>query len=315
MIDTHQLNIFLAAAEALSFSEAARRLNMSQPSISQHIQSLERRFGRDLFIRSGRQVSLSDAGHVLLPMARDLVNRAQYIDETMQSLNGEISGHIHVGCSTTPGKYLLPSLLARFHAQHPRVKVSCHVAPQERTLEMLAKDEIHFMMASAPHLRYHDVDLWPYLTDEIVLIAPPDHNWAQNGPIEPDDLLDGVYIMREASSGTMSAVNVALKPHGIAAGDLETLMVLGNPEGIALAVQEGLGVGFVSSLVVARLVPDSVAIVRVRGLSITREVYFGRRAARPCGAAQAAFWDFARGEAAAEDHKLATAGPLLVGVR
>ena len=109
MLNTHQLNVFLTAAETLSFSEAARRLHMSQPSVSQHIQSLERHFDRELFIRSGRQVILSDAGRALVPLAREMVNRLQVIEETMRSLDGGVFGHLLVGCSTTPGKYILPS--------------------------------------------------------------------------------------------------------------------------------------------------------------------------------------------------------------
>ncbi|MCW5863049.1 MAG: LysR family transcriptional regulator [Anaerolineae bacterium] len=296
MLDTHQLNVFLTAAETLSFSEAARRLHMSQPSVSQHIQSLERHFDRELFIRSGRQVLLSDAGRALVPLAREMVNRSEVIEETMRSLDGEVFGHLLVGCSTTPGKYILPHLLARFHRLHPRVKVSCHVAPQERALEMLCSDEIHFSVASAPYLTCRDVELWHYMTDPVVLIAPLGHPWAQRGVIRPQELRDGIFIMREASSGTMAAVTAGLGAHGLSLDELETLLVLGNPEAIALAVQEGLGVGFVSSIVVTKLVQEGVAVVAIEGLHIERDIYIGRHVGRTPSLAQAAFWDFVRDE-------------------
>ena len=297
MLDSHQLNVFIIAAETLSFSEAARRLHMSQPSVSQHIQSLERHFQRELFMRTGRHVILSDAGRALLPLARDMVNRSESIEETMRSLDGEVYGHLHVGCSTTPGKYILPHLLARFHRLYPQVKVSCHVASQEQTVEMLCNDEIHFSVASAPYLNCRDVELWRYMTDPVVLIAPVDHPWARLGLIDPDELHDAVFIMREQSSGTMATVYDGLAGVGVSRDDLETLLVLGNPEAIALAVQEGLGVGFVSSIVVDKLVRDGVAVIDVRGLSLERDIYIGRYANRQVTGAQAAFWEFAREEA------------------
>lgn len=310
MLDTHQLNVFLLAAETLSFSEAARRLHMSQPSVSQHIQSLERHFEKELFIRGGRQVSLSDAGRALLPLARDLVKRSANIEETMRCLDGEVYGHLHVGCSTTPGKYILPHLLARFHRLHPQVKVSCHVAPQEQALEMLCNDEIHFSMASAPYLTCREVELWHYMTDPVVLIAPIDHPWAVRGQIEPEELREGLFIMREAASGTMAAVSAGLSDHGIGLDELETLLVLGNPEAVALAVQEGLGVGFVSSIVVTKLIHEGVAVVDVRGLTLERDIYISRHAARPPSTAQAAFWDFVRSEAEDDIAEFLTASPL-----
>lgn len=310
MLDTHQLHVFLVAAETLSFTEAARRLHMSQPSVSQHIQTLERHFDKELFIRLGRSIILTDAGQALLPSAREIVNQSVNIEEMMRSLDGEVHGHLLVGCSTTPGKYILPHLLARFHRRFPKVKVSCHVAPQEQAVEMLCANEIHFSMASAPYLTCRDVEFWKYTTDPVVLIAPIDHPWARRGVIEPKELPDGVYILREPASGTMSTVYEGLAGVGITRDDLETLLVLGNPEAIALAVQEGLGVGFVSAIVVDKLVQDGVAVVGIRGLKLERDIYIGRFAGRPLSGAQAAFWEFVRDEAQA--HVVPAADPPII---
>ena len=130
MLDVHQLNVFLAAAEALNFTQAAQRLHMTQPSVSQHIQALERHFDLPLFIRSGRSLELTDAGLALAPLARDAVSLSIRIDETMESLKGDIYGHLIVGCTTTPGKYILPQVLAQFHRKFPQVAryLQCHAA-------------------------------------------------------------------------------------------------------------------------------------------------------------------------------------------
>ena len=150
MLDTHQLNVFLIAADTLNFTQAARLLHMSQPSVSQHIQTLEQSFGHPLFVRLGRRIELTDAGRALVPLAREMVRRSIQIEETMKSLEGEVHGHLLVGCSTTPGKYILPQLLARFHHLNPKVRVSCTVAAQGEVFRMLCDGEVHVAMISEP---------------------------------------------------------------------------------------------------------------------------------------------------------------------
>ncbi|MCB9443901.1 MAG: LysR family transcriptional regulator, partial [Ardenticatenaceae bacterium] len=188
MLDAHQLNVFLVAAETLNFTLAARRLHMSQPSVSQHIQSLEQHFGQSLFIRAGRTLQLTDAGEALVPMAQDMVNRSIRIEETIKSLQGEVYGHLLVGCSTTPGKYILPQLLARFHNTYPQVKISCHVASQDQSLQTLENGEIHFALASVPHTSFKNIEFSKFMTDRVLLIVPLSHPWAKKGIIEPDEL-------------------------------------------------------------------------------------------------------------------------------
>lgn len=293
MLDAHQLNVFLVAAETLNFTSAARRLHMSQPSVSQHIQSLEQHFDQALFIRAGRTIQLTDAGQALVPLAQDMVNRSIRIEETIKSLTGEVYGHLLVGCSTTPGKYILPQLLARFHSEFPKVKISCHVSPQEQSLKTLEDGEVHFALACTPPNVYKHIEFSKFMTDRVMLIVPLNHPWASRGEIEPEELYETNFIFREEDSGTQGTVDKALAEIGIDIEELETLLVLGNSEAIALAVKEGLGAGFVSSLVVSKLVKGKVAPVKIKGIEFAREIYIGRLTNRLATKAQTAFWDFA----------------------
>lgn len=293
MLDAHQLNVFLVAAETLNFTVAARRLHMSQPSVSQHIQSLEQHFDQSLFIRAGRTIQLTDAGQALVPLAQDMVNRSIRIEETLKSLEGEVYGHLLVGCSTTPGKYILPQLLARFHTKFPKVKISCHVSSQEQSLQTLQDGEVHFALASAPHTSFKYIEFSKFMTDQIMLIVSLDHPWAAKGEIEPEELYKANFIFREESSGTHVTVRSALTDLGIVYEDLETFLVLGNSEAIALAVKEGLGAGFVSSLVVSKLVNGKVAVIKIKGCNLERDIYIGRLTNRLATKAQTAFWNFA----------------------
>ena len=291
MLDAHQLHVFLAAAETLNFSLAAKRLHMTQPSVSQHVQTLEQHFNTPLFLRSGRHVELTDAGQALLPLSREMVSLSVRIDETMRSLKGDVCGHLLVGCSTTPGKYIVPHLLAEFLRMHPHVQASCYVMARQNALQLLSKGDVHLALASARDFS-RDFEFRKFLSDAIALIVPLNHPWASRDGIDPEELLDANFILREEGCGTYNAVRDGLLGVGISMDQLRTALTLGNSEAIALAVQEGIGVAFVSEMVVTRLVKDSVALVQVRGLDLSQDIYIGRHIHRPATAAQNAFWEY-----------------------
>ncbi len=292
MQDAHQLNVFLIAADTLNFTQAANKLGMSQPSVSQHIQSLERFFDTPLFIRSPRNLKLTDAGSALIPLARDLVKQSIHIEETMSSLHGEVFGHLIVGCSTTPGKYILPHLLSRFHAEHAKVRITCQVSPQTQAIEMLSEGYVNFALTSLVKEPSSTVEFRNFMRDNIILIAPLEHPWAEQKIIQPADLYDADFLMREHDSGTFNAMDSALSKIGIQTDALNTLMTLGNSEAIALSVQEGLGVGFVSEIVVTMLGQGRVIPIKIDGLDMYREIYIGHNTRQLTTVAQKAFWEF-----------------------
>jgi DNA-binding transcriptional LysR family regulator len=294
MLDVHQLNVFIVAAEKLNFTAAARQLHMSQPSVSQHIASLESKLGQPLFVRAGRHVELSAAGQALLPLAREMAARSVHIQEQMQSMNGELFGHLEVACSTTPGKYVLPGLLTRFLRIHPNVKMSCQVRSQHSSLQSLCDGTVHFALSSSiPQLCNH-LEFFPFLGDEIKLIVPLSHPWAERGVIKASELYNASFMFREATSGTQRTVELVLTEAGVVIDRLNTLLVLGSSEALALAVQEGLGVAFVSSFILDKVVRGDVATVDIEGLSIERTIYLGRNCRRPATDAQNAFWSYVR---------------------
>lgn len=292
MLDAHQLNVFLTASETLNYTIAARQLHMTQPSVSQHIQALEQHFHTELFIRKGRQMLLTDAGEALVPLARRLVDWSVRIDETMESLRGEVYGHLKVGCSTTSGKYVLPFLLTSFMQRHPQVTATCQVTSRRQAVEDLCDGLVHLALAS-PSDFCSTVEFRKFISDPIQLIVPMDHPWASRDVIQPEELLEAEFIMREEGSGTYDVATQGLEQIQVPVDRLHTILTLGNSEAIALAVEEGLGVGFVSQIVVTRLAKDRVAPVQVCGLKMQQDIYIGRNTGLPGTTAQNAFWDFA----------------------
>lgn len=291
MLDAHQMNVFLAAAKTLNFTTAARQLNMTQPSVSQHIHALEQHFGTSLFTRSGRNLSLTDAGLALLPLAQRMVSLSVQIDETMESLKGEVHGHLLVGCTTTPGRYILPSLLANFLRRYPRVEATCHVTTRRNAVEMLREGELHVALAGVNEFS-RDVEFRNLYSEPVVFIVPRDHPWAECDFIEPQALFEANFILREEGSGTRAVVAEGLAQAGISLDDFQPVLTLGSSEAIALSVQEGIGVGFVSQMVVTRLVQEGVTVVRIAGLDLEQKIYMGRHARHPATNALQAFWSF-----------------------
>lgn len=293
MLDFQELQIFLAAAETENFSEAGRRLNISQPAISMQIHALEMRLGVQLFHRSGRYINLTEAGRTLMPLARDLTNRMVQVEETMLSLQGAVIGVLKLGCSTTSGKYILPKLIARMHEHYPQVQILCHVTGREHALSMLLSGEVQIALTSLRE-PYKDVEYRPVLVDNIVLIARPDHPWAKSGkPIRPMDLLEGTFIVREDTSGTYIALKDGLAWHGIGMDQLKTVMMLGNSEAICMSVEEGMGVSFLPETVTKALVEaGKLCVIPVEGLDLHQTLYLAHHMGRPATRAQTAFWEF-----------------------
>ena len=292
MLDIYEMQIFLTAAETGSFSEAGRRLQMSQPAVSMQIRSLEDRVGVKLFQRSGRHIELSEAGGVLLPLARDLVNLSVHAEETMASLKGSVVGLLKLSCSTSAGKYILPKLIARFIDEYPDVQVVCDVGSRGSALDALLNGTTQLAITSLREPS-RDLEYRLFTNDPIMLVVPPDHPWAGLRSISVDELCRGRFIVRELTSGTQQAVIQALANHDLSFQSLPKVMTLGNSEAIVMAVAEGIGVAFISQRAMEEFITGSRVIpVRVDGLTMQQQLYLVRHAHRAATGPQAAFWEF-----------------------
>ncbi|MEJ2560656.1 MAG: LysR family transcriptional regulator [Anaerolineae bacterium] len=256
MLNVHEMNVFLVAAETENFSEAARQLHMTQPAVSMQIQALEQRLGIPLFERSGRRIRLSEAG------------------------------------STTGGKYILPQLIARFRRMHPRVHVTVYNAGRDHVMQMLCDGLTHISVVSSL-VNCRDAEFQPFFSDRVVLIVPVDHPWASRDSIAPQQLRDAAFILRDDTAGTRQVMEEGLLGHGIHLDDLKVVMELGNAEAIEMAVEEGIGVSFVSWLVAQRGVQlGRIKIVEIEGLNLERKIYMAYHIRRAATSAQAEFWNF-----------------------
>lgn len=271
-IENFRLVVFRAVAEQQSFRKAAEELFLTQPAVSLQIKALEEDLGVQLFDRTGSRIALTPAGVTLLDYAQRVHALLVQAEQQVTALSGEHAGHLALGASTTIAQYVLPRLLSGFCREHPRVQPSLISGNTEHIVAAILQQQIALGFIEGPtHSR--DVKTEPFLVDELVLIAPAAHEWAERGSISAEELPTAPLLMRERGSGSRRVLELALERHHIKRTSLRIAMDLDSTEAIKSAVEAGLGAGFVSRWAIAKDLRNgkSFKIVPVESLRIRRE--------------------------------------------
>jgi len=292
MVDIDKLETFLLAAETLNFSETAKRLHLSQPTVSHHIKILENSMGAVLFTRTNTGLQLTEAGRLLLPWAHRLLHDTNNMQAMMASIQSDVVGELLITCSTTAGKYVLPQMAARFCRLYPGVKVRILSCTSEDVTIRLLDGDAHIGVLSHD-IQKSGLESQEFFRDTITLIVPNDHRWAYRKVIEPGELLEEPLIIREETSGTRQVVLSELSKFDIGLDDLDIFMELGNAEAIVRTVAAGYGIAFVSKLATAcPLERGNVVDLRVDGLNLNRTIFMVRKAGSSPHRPRDAFWGF-----------------------
>jgi DNA-binding transcriptional LysR family regulator len=292
MLDLMRLRVFIHAAESLSFSQAAKELHVTQPTVSHHIKALEKDLERELFDRSGGSLHLTEAGRFLLPWARKLVRESYELQEMMAFIHERIAGHLRIACSTTTGKYILPQFAARFHEILPHVKVSILSCTSVDVVPQLMEDDANIGVVSYEACG-GPLECQEFFLDHVILIAPAVNPWLSGAEIEPADLINVPFILRESTSGTRKVMLAELGKHDISLDDMNIVLEVGNAEAIVKAVEAGFGVSFVSRLAAEwALSLKRVVKVPVMGVDLRRKVFMVRKQMQVPNRALEAFWGF-----------------------
>jgi DNA-binding transcriptional LysR family regulator len=182
--------------------------------------------------------------------------------------------------------------MADFLKKYPKVEASISVSNRNDAMELLNEGKAQIIVSSV--FSYHpDIEFHNFLSEPLVLIVPKNHPWTRRESINLDELRKANIILRESSAGSYMVVRDGLAQKGFDINDLHRILTLGNSEAIAFAVQEGVGVGFVSMLVAQKIVKDQVAIVKIDGLELSQNIYIGQHRRLPSTSAQVAFWKMA----------------------
>jgi len=293
-MDTRQLAAFCAVVERKSFSEAAERLGVTQPAVSQQIRSLEDRVGQQLLDRSGRRVEPTEAGNRLYRSAQRLLAlERQLLEDVAGEADGPLRGQLAMGASTGPGGTVVPVLLCEFAEANPDVTVDLTISDTQTIVEQVARREIELGVVGATP-RNRAVAYEPFFHDEVILVCPPDHPFAGK-TVSLDDLRGRRLIVMQEGAGVRQVIEDELRAAGTRLRDLDVRLELGLQESVRSAVEAGHGVGFISRTAVERELASGVlAEARVRGLEPSREISLVRAAGRVSTRVADAFVEFAR---------------------
>jgi len=290
-MEIHQLRYFVAVAEEGSFSHAAEREHVSQPSLSQQIQKLEAELDQQLFDRLPRAVVLTEAGRRLLEYARTILTGIADARRSVAALEHEVAGRLSVGAIPSIALYVLPRLIARFERAYPKVTFELFEDTTEKLAQRLEDGILEVVLASSgdaiPNLAQHSLGREPLL-----LLLPAKHRLARKKTIRWSDLASEKFLLLHEGHSLSVIVRRLL-----AANDLKPELVLQGEQltTIAAMVAAGLGVTVVPEMMVrTEFVKGCVAVPFARPVP-TRELILLRNPLRFESKAAAAF----REEAAA----------------
>lgn len=278
-LDLDQLEGFAAVARHRSVTAAARELGLSQPALTRQIQRLQRQLGIALLAKEGRSIRITAAGQRFLIWSEGTLERYQSMRDELKGVATSIAGNLRVAASTSPGEFLVPGLVSGFTAVHPLVRPEVMIRDSAGVIALLRSYEadVGFVGMRVPgnDLHYQTIG-----EDEILLAVPADHPFSARFEVELADLAGEPFLEREVGSGTRSTFEAALREQRLPRPGYRVAMVLGNTEAVVSAVQDGYGMGLVSSLAIRARTPGRLVTVRLRGLSLRRSLFMVQCATR-----------------------------------
>ena len=282
------LRVFLTVAEHEHITRASEELILSQPAVTKTIQHLEQEVGLELIERHGRRIALTHAGHVLHNYARRVFAVEREMEEALSALRDVDAGEVTVAASTTTGVYLLPPILARYHARYPKVTLNITILNSHEIVEETLNWNVDFGLvegdaSSLPQGLRVEV----FAHDELVLVVSPKHRWGGLPAILPTDLRDGQLLMREQGSGIREVIEHALLLHDV---QVRPLLTVPDNEAIKQMVMSGVGAAIVSALAVQReLTSGDLVHVPIAGLDLRPELSLVKRTDKQLSRAAQAF--------------------------
>ena len=310
-LENFRLTVFRKVAEQLSFRKAAEDLYLTQPAVSLQVKALEEELGVALFNRRGSHVALTPAGQALMKYAEQSSRLLLEARHAVATLSGTQSGTLNLGASTTIAQYVLPRLLCEFCTVHPRVHPTLTSGNTEEIVTAVQDEKIALGFIEGPP-RNRDLALTPFLEDELVLLVPAAHEWAERTEILPEDLAAAPLLMRERGSGTRHIIEMALESHHVRKSTLHVVMELDSTEAVKSAVEAGFGFGFVSRWAIAKDArhESSFHIAKIKGMRLRRRFELISRKTPEITGSAAEFRHFVLTKAAQKDAAHTASKPM-----
>lgn len=264
-----QISVFVAVARQESVSRAALALSLSQSATSTALGELERLHATQLFDRVGKTLRLNELGQSLLPLAVDLVERAQALETVLEGRAG--FGRLRIGATLTIGNYLATLIVADFLKRHPESSAQLTVHNTATIIDQVAGYDLDLGLIEGS-CRHPDLVVEPWVEDELVVFCAPTHALAAKGTATLAELSAQHWIVREPGSGTRETLDRAVRRHH---GELKVRLELEHTEAIKRAVEFGLGIGCISRLALREAFRrGSLVAIETPELDLLRNFHF-----------------------------------------
>lgn len=242
------LKVFVTVIEQKNFSRAGDILNLSQPGVSLHIRNLENELGTKLIYRSPKQVQITEPGKILYRHAKQMLNHYETAKREINEFNNVVSGTMKIGASFTIGEYYLPKVLAEFAAQYPMVDIQIIISNSNDVIQGIRSNKLDIGLIEG-ETDYKDIDVMPFMNDEMIVVVPPDHPLSQMDLIEGNMLQNQIWVLREQGSGTRTYSDKLLSSLEL---NIKKTFIFTSIQGVKEAVMAGLGIALLSRLTVRK---------------------------------------------------------------
>lgn len=243
-----QLEAFVRIVKNKSFSQTAKELYLTQPTVSSYISSLEEDLGVQLFTRTTKEVHTTSEGEQIYLYAKDIVNLSNKIRNAFKEEQKDDINEIVISSSSIPGQYLLPGMLANFSKRYPSTEFRVHETDSKGAVSDVAEHraDIGFCGTIVPKMA---CTFLPFYEDELILITP-NTSYYQKKKENKDlsFLAQADFVMREQGSGTKQEALKILQQNGLNLDNMKVVARFANTGAVLLSVKEGVGVAIVSKL-------------------------------------------------------------------
>jgi len=259
-----QLEALVHLVDERSFSRAARKMHLTQPSLTKHIRNIEEALGSKVVNRSSRSLSLTPEGKILYDYARRIVKLRDEAREQVLRLREIETGDIRIAASTIPATYILPYAIGGFRKKFPQIRTTVRTADSTDVIEMVLDNgaEIGFIGKKPAGGKLSSEALWK---DRLVLAVPSGHPWAKRRSARLAEIFKQPFVIREKGSGTRETFESCLRESGIPGPPhLNIVAELGSSEAVKEAILAGLGISVISVHAIRRELKSGL----LAGLSI-----------------------------------------------
>lgn len=241
-----QLQSFVSVVKYKSFSKAAEKLYLSQPTVSTHIRQLEEELHTHLILRTTKSIEITPKGLEIYEYAAHILElKERIIQKCTLSDTKKI---IHLGASTIPSAYILPEILPEFGRTHPDVYFAIHQS-DSRGIEEGLLNGIYDLGLIGMHSTSEELTCLPFCKDRMIIITPVTEYFLDlktNGTFTMDEFFKHPVILREKGSGSKKSFDLFLENSGIQERDLHITARINDQEAIKNLVAENLGVSIIS---------------------------------------------------------------------